>query len=238
MAKSPAKWDVWFVAADQVYRGVPTDVAAGWAQTGRIGPADKLRPAGSGDPWRPAADVPGVGGFLAPPRPAALDDAVPAAAADLDLGPKPRRREAEDDDVDMIPLIDISLVLLVFFMMTTVVSVSSPVALPEMKYVGELTGDTTALVIQVEQRGGGLVYAVRAGPGAPAAGDADLTSTGEMFARLDAQIAARREPPAVRLAGQSDAPTDAVLALGGELDRRQKAGKIRSYTVDVNEAKR
>src|SRR5262249_60641388 len=33
-----------------------------------------------------------------------------------------RRHEEEDDDVDMIPLIDISLVLLIFFMMTAAVS--------------------------------------------------------------------------------------------------------------------
>ena len=55
----------------------------------------------------------------------------------IDLGfESPRIIEGEDEDVDMIPLIDVSLVLLIFFMMTTAVSsgVFSPIPTPEAKH--------------------------------------------------------------------------------------------------------
>src|SRR5262249_20401976 len=50
-ANRPAAFDVWFQAADTVYRGVPYGVVTGWAEQGRLAAADKLRPAGTEDPW-------------------------------------------------------------------------------------------------------------------------------------------------------------------------------------------
>src|SRR5207248_10967091 len=56
--------------------------------------------------------------FLPRVEPFRADDQAEALEpVQLDFGWK-RRREAGDDDVDMIPLIDVSLVLLIFFMLT------------------------------------------------------------------------------------------------------------------------
>ena len=230
--KPPAKWDVWFVAADQVYRGVPTDVAAGWAGAGRLGPNDKLRPAGSSAGWLKPADVPGVGGFLYAPPPTA--GAAAGGWPDLETDPPPRRKEAPDDEVDMIPLIDVSLVLLVFFMITTTVSVTSAVDVPEMKNAGDLSAEGSALVIQVEPGPGGRpVYAVRGVDQTPGADDANLPDPAALFARLDARLGSAADPPAVRIACHQTLPTEAAWAILPGLDKRQKDKRIRGYTGDA-----
>ena len=54
MAKPPKAFDVWFVTANTVYKGVPYNVVADWAQQGRLAP-----PAVARRPPRQA---------LAPPR--------------------------------------------------------------------------------------------------------------------------------------------------------------------------
>ena len=233
--KPPAKWDVWFVAADQVYRGVPTDVAAGWAGQGRLAAADKLRPSGTAEVWRAAADVPGVGGFLY--QVPAAGDGPADAWPDLETDPPPRRQDADDDEVDMIPLIDVSLVLLVFFMLTTTVSTLSAVDVPEMTNVSQISPEGTALVLQVDNGPDGKpVYAVRVGDAPPAPDDANLPTPAALFARLDARLSGSQDPPPVRIACAGKLDGDLAWGLTPELDRRQKAGRIRSYTADVTEA--
>ncbi len=234
MAKQPARWDVWFVAADQVYRGVPTDVAAGWAGAGRLAAGDRMRPAGRAEAWRKVADVPGVGGFLyRPPGGGAAD----AAELDLDAGPPPRRRQADDDEVDMIPLIDISLVLLVFFMMTTVAASMPAVDVPNMKYAQDMTKEASSLTVQIEKRGAAeVVYAVRVGDAAPETADANLPAFAELLARLDAKLSSRTTPPDVRIACQKEVDSAEVWKLQAELDKREKKGMIRSYAPEVTEA--
>ena len=232
MAKS-RDWDVWLVAADQVYKGVPADVVAGWAAQGRLAPTDKLRPAGSDAAWGAAKDAPGVGGFFAPNRPSPLAD---APTADLELGPAPRRREAEDDEVDMIPLIDVSLVLLVFFMLTTVVATTPSVDVPAIKNVTTFSPEANALVIQIEQpTPGALTYAVRPVESVAAPEDANLKTLPELLQRLDAMLAARPTAPAVRIACQGSVPSERFLAVASELEARQRAKRIEAYTADVQE---
>ena len=140
MAKPPKAFDVWFVAANTVYKAVPYNVVADWTQQGRLAPTDMVRPTGTKAAWVAIAEHEFLSDYL--PRPAAAK-AVPAAATAVAAGaavaalpaigetpasgeaaelPEPEpvhihRRGDEDDDVDMIPLIDISMVLLVFFIM-------------------------------------------------------------------------------------------------------------------------
>jgi biopolymer transport protein ExbD len=56
--------------------------------------------------------------------------------------------EAEDDEVDMIPLIDVSLVLLIFFVMTAAVQTGmiSPINTPRVKYLHNLADKDTLWV--------------------------------------------------------------------------------------------
>src|SRR4051812_11118360 len=123
MAKSPRGYDVWLTAANRVYRAVPYDVLTDWLQQGRVVAGDRLRADGAGD-WQHVADVPAFAAFLPRADAAEAGDAAEAyEPVALPVVPR-RRHDDEDDDVDMIPLIDISLVLLIFFMMTATVAVS------------------------------------------------------------------------------------------------------------------
>jgi hypothetical protein len=111
--------DVWFVSAEQVYRGVPFQVAAGWVEQGRLAGTDKVRPTKTSDPWVTVGEHPLLADYLLRPAGVKAVAAGTAAVAPLEP-PEPeglRRANDDDDDVDMIPLIDVSLVLLVFFML-------------------------------------------------------------------------------------------------------------------------
>ena len=46
-AKPPKSFDVWFVAANTVYKAVPYNVVADWTGQGRLSSSDRLRPAGT-----------------------------------------------------------------------------------------------------------------------------------------------------------------------------------------------
>lgn len=127
--------DVWIGEADTVYRDVPYSVVADWLQQGRLLADDRIRPAG-GKNWSTIAKVPAFAAYLPRAEPHASDDEAEALEpVDLGLhwkGPA----ESEDEDVDMIPLIDISLVLLIFFMMTATVSTGAldAIALPQASH--------------------------------------------------------------------------------------------------------
>ncbi|MBX9680204.1 MAG: biopolymer transporter ExbD [Gemmataceae bacterium] len=126
--------DVWIVETNSVYRDVPFTVVADWIQQGRLLLDDRVRLAGQ-DPWRHIAKVSAFAPYLPQPEPLAAEDQA-EALQEVDLGLDwGHRTEEEDEDVDMIPLIDISLVLLIFFMMTATVASSalSPIDTPAAK---------------------------------------------------------------------------------------------------------
>src|SRR5688500_9435789 len=104
-----------------VYREVPFVVVADWLQQGRLLPDDCVRLAGS-KKWHHVSAVSAFKPYLPKVEPQRADDRAEALEP-IELGFDWRRStDEEDEDVDMIPLIDISLVLLIFFMMTASVS--------------------------------------------------------------------------------------------------------------------
>lgn len=136
MAKSPDRvLDVWIVESNAVYTDVPFAVVADWTQQGRLLADDRVRLAGK-TTWHLLSKVPALAPYL--PREEPLE--TPAAAESLgpvELGWSWKRpEESEDEDVDMIPLIDISLVLLIFFMMTATISsgILAPIQTPVTEY--------------------------------------------------------------------------------------------------------
>src|SRR4051794_18972897 len=165
-------FDVWVQASNTIYRKVPFGVVTDWAQQGRLAGTDKLRAAGSADDWGTLADDPILSDFLFQKKPAATKPEQPSpspAAMDVAWIHLP---EDEDDDVDMIPLIDISLVLLIFFMMTAAVSALSPVEVPPMRHADEMSASANALTITIDKRpNGDADYALRVGEKAPAPED-------------------------------------------------------------------
>ena len=235
MAK-PQQYDVWFVTADTVYRGVPYSVVTDWAEQGRLAAGDKVRPAGTEEAWARIADHQLLTDFLYRPRPApSADTAEQLQPVEMEVSG--RKTEDDDDDVDMIPLIDISLVLLIFFMMTTAVAALSPVSVPDMKYASELGEDPDAITIHIDKRAdGGVFFAVRVGSHL-APEDNNLATPEEMFRRLDVRLSEAQRPPEVRIACHRDLERSWVRDTARELDKRKQKEQISSYSAEVNEQK-
>ena len=230
-------FDIWFVAANQVYKAVPYGVATGWAEQGRLGADDKIRPAGVDTAWVRAANHPLIGDFLFVGGPPAVNSGsvTPLEPIELDAG-WGRPKADEDDDVDMIPLIDISLVLLIYFMMTSVISTVSPIEVPEMKHAAQLGKEAGALTVDIDQLGPGeVVYGIRIGNAPAAPEDNNLPSVGALLTRLDARLGDYGEPPEVRIACHKELPSSRVRDVAAELDRRKTAGRIAFYGAEVNE---
>lgn len=124
-------FDVWITDRNLVYRKVPYTVVGNWVTEGRLLEGDRVRLSGT-TTWQRLAENPLLAAYLPKPEPVRIEDKA-EALKDIELDFEPKKAEAEDDDVDMIPLIDISMVLLVFFMMTaqnllTLTPIDSPKA--------------------------------------------------------------------------------------------------------------
>jgi biopolymer transport protein ExbD len=233
---APQQFDVWFVAADTVYRGVPYGVVAGWAEQGRVSADDKLRPAGSAEAWVRVGDHPRVADFLYRRPAGPVGPAEQLQPVEMDLGP---HREVDDEDVDMIPLIDISLVLLIFFMMTTAVAALSPVDVPDLAYVSQPSNEKDAISIHIDKRSSGDVFfALRIGDKQPAPEDNNLATPEELLRRLDARLAEAQRPPEVRIACNRDLERGWLRDIARELDKRKQKDQIASYFAEVNEQKK
>src|SRR4051794_33665474 len=121
MAANERLLDVWLIDLNEVYSAVPFTVVADWLQQGRLLADDKVRLVGK-QKWHPLSAVPAFAPYLPREEPLSPGDragALEPVELGLDWG---RAHEEEDEDVDMIPLIAISLVLLIFFMMTASIS--------------------------------------------------------------------------------------------------------------------
>lgn len=232
--------DVWFVSAEQVYRGVPFQVAAGWVEQGRVSAADKVRPTKTNDPWVAIAAHSLLSDYL-PLKAGEKPASSSAAGAPVDA-PEPesyRKVEPEDDDVDMIPLIDVSLVLLVFFIMTAVAaSNDSPVKLAEAHKGMEIHEDDPAVItIQMDLRDSGeAFYAIRVGNQRtikPA--DNNLLTLTEVKARFDSLLSQFTTPPEVRIACHQKVKQVRVRELLSEIDPYKRSGKITDWRAEVNE---
>jgi biopolymer transport protein ExbD len=132
MAEKRRELDVWLLQANTVYRKVPYTVVTDWVQEGRLLAEDKVRAAG-GDKWHEIGKVPSLAAFLPRAEPFRVEDKAEALEpVEVGFDWKKGHGGDEEEDVDMIPLIDISLVLLIFFMMTAAVSsgLFSPINTP------------------------------------------------------------------------------------------------------------
>lgn len=132
-ADTPRFFNVWLVQPNTVYRGVPFSVVCDWIQEGRLLGRDCVRTPGA-PAWEYLDAHPlfqpyfGLGGL-----PTAQDAAEALEPIEIDFAAA-KKPEEEDEDVDMIPLIDISMVLLVFFMMTAQnLITAAPFKIPAVK---------------------------------------------------------------------------------------------------------
>jgi biopolymer transport protein ExbD len=127
--------DVWIVETNTAYRSVPFETVANWLQQGRLLGEDRVRPAGTQD-WFQIDSIRALTPYVPKLEPQRVED--PAEALEPVEAEFSWRRpsDLEEDDPDMIPLIDVTLVLLIFFMMTAAVQsgVFGPIDTPPAQH--------------------------------------------------------------------------------------------------------
>jgi biopolymer transport protein ExbD len=120
MAENRRLLDVWIVETNAAYKAVPFETVANWLQQGRLLGEDRVRPAGT-PTWFRIDAISALTPYLPQAEPQRVEDQAEALEAVEAEFSWRRSGSDEDDDPDMIPLIDISLVLLIFFMMTAAI---------------------------------------------------------------------------------------------------------------------
>jgi biopolymer transport protein ExbD len=120
MAEKRRFLDVWIIESNTVYREVPFMVVTDWVQQGRLLGEDRVRPSGTAE-WYPIGGMPSLAAYMPKVQEHRAEDQAEALEpVEMDFAWR-RRPDDEEMDVDMIPLIDVSLVLLIFFLMTTAI---------------------------------------------------------------------------------------------------------------------
>lgn len=104
-------YDVWIIKANQVIREIPATTILQWIGERRLISRDKIRPAGTAE-WFEVGLHPSLGNN--PVQKVNIESEDFEYPSQL-FG----KYQIVDDDIDMIPLIDVSLVLLVYFLMST-----------------------------------------------------------------------------------------------------------------------
>lgn len=149
MAETARAFNVWIVQSNMVYRAVPYSVVCDWIQEGRLTGKDCVRTADEKN-WKYISDHELFRAYLDMPAatPGAEDDADALADIEMDFVVK-KAEEEGDEDPDMIPLIDISMVLLVFFMMTAQdLMTQSPVDSPKAGFTN-ITDNKSAVMVNI-----------------------------------------------------------------------------------------
>jgi biopolymer transport protein ExbD len=222
--------DVWIVESNTVYREVPFTVVSDWIQQARLLAYDMIRPSGTAD-WFKVGSSPEFAAYLPRTEPFRAEDQAEALEpVQIDFAWK-AKPDDDEDDVDMIPLIDISLVLLIFFMMTSSVAVAAMRGdVPEVQY-SELLGDPKMIWIGVERNNRGQpVYSIGQGETGAAKQDRELTQA-QVLEKLDARL--QNEQLDVRIIADKALPRKVVKDLTVELSRRQTFGERRPGVVKI-----
>jgi biopolymer transport protein ExbD len=246
MADKQRFLDVWIVEANTVYKEVPYMVVVNWIQEGRLLEDDQVRSAGTKE-WKRIADIPGLAVYFPKAEPLrATDQAEALEPVQLDFAWK-KAPPDEDEDVDMIPLIDVSLVLLIFFMITASGGgAANPIQTPKAENAS--IGNTTGIGIGIDfaADGKGVVYSLgRDGKQSADADDRNIPSVQQMLVRLDEMLpkkeGGQRIDPARKIPvtiNANEAIEDGtVMDLLKELSRPERRDKILSKHTGVREKK-
>jgi len=186
MAEKRRFLDVWIVESNTVYREVPYTVVVDWIQQGRLLEDDMLRWSGQAQ-WFRLGSTPAFSAYMPRPEPHRAEDQAEALeSVHGDFSWKPRHDD-EDDDCDMIPLIDVSLVLLIFFIMTgSTVALASNIKTPEAVN-GDLVNRPEMIWIGIDKEPDGKpVYSLGIGEKPPTSpDDKEIKSLSGLLTRLD-----------------------------------------------------
>jgi biopolymer transport protein ExbD len=251
MGAAGETFDVWLVQSNTVYRGVPFTVVTDWAQQGRLLDDDQVRTTGA-EGWLPIREHSSLQAYLPPLTPYGVqglpeekntteekepteDMAQALEPIQLDIPWKRHGDEENDDDVDMIPLIDVSLVLLIFFMMTaTVAGAGGLIRIPKASYGSDLTSDPKMLWIGVDLRADNEpFYSVGQGSQLPDEQDRDLGFDG-MMRRVEETVRAEGGLD-VRIKAHEETPVGVINRVRAALEPMRKSGRIHSLKDEVRE---
>ncbi len=224
--------DVWVLETNAVYRQVPFTVVTDWVQQGRLLGEDRLRLSGT-EKWLRVADVSAFAAYLPRPEPFRVEDQAEALEpVRVDFSWRHRPAD-EDDDVDMIPLIDISLVLLIFFMMTAAVGgAGTLIDTPPAQYK-LLTVEPETVWVGIDKTpDGGARYSL--GKGDAKEGDA-FESRQAMLGGLQGLLQRESGPVSVRIRANRTLPYTVVSDTVMELEKLKAQGKVTRVLAEVSE---
>jgi biopolymer transport protein ExbD len=237
MADKRRLLDVWIVDTKTVYREVPYSVVTDWVQQGRLLESDRLRASGTQE-WKALVDLPDFAVYLPKSEPYRAEDKAEALEpVEVDFSWKHPATE-EEGDPDMIPLIDVSLVLLLFFMMTaSVATAAALVNTPEAQY-GTQVGDPQMYAINITPAVDGTpLYALSQGDQTPSKekNEMELTEAG-VLQLLDQRLQAEPGRIAdVQVKADRSLPYEVVKKMITALDVRRGRGMLRKAYAGVSE---
>lgn len=233
MAEKRRFLDVWIIESNTVYREVPFETVTDWVQQGRLLADDMLRWSGKAD-WFKVGSTPLFAAYMPQSQPYQVDDQAEALeVGHMDFGWK-QRPDEDEGDVDMIPLIDVSLVLLIFFMMTTTGAALSLIKTPPAEF-GWVTSDPELLWVGISQADDGTPeYSLGVAEKEADRQDEHLSER-EMLRRFDARLAEAKGPARVNIRADENLPSGIVRDLTVELEKRR--ARIERKFVAVSEPK-
>jgi biopolymer transport protein ExbD len=230
--------DVWIIESNTVYREVPFAVVADWVQQGRLLEDDKLRPSGTAE-WFRVGGSPDFKPYLPRPEPYRVDDQAEALEpVELEFRWK-KRHDDDDDDVDMIPLIDVSLVLLIFFMLTASgAGIAAFVPTPPAEY-GALSSNREEVQLNINLEGEGderqPVYSLSVGNKSLDEKDNNLQTKEQLLARLQEYLDRTPDRVEVTINAHPDVKSGRVRELTAALESEPFRGRILQKYIGVSE---
>lgn len=230
MSKERRFLDVWIVESNTVYREVPFSVVSDWVQQGRLLENDKLRRAGTAE-WFAVGGSPDFAPYLPRSEPDRVEDTAEALEpVELDFRWK-RPAPDDDDDVDMIPLIDVSLVLLIFFMLTTsAAGLAAFVPTPQAEY-GDVSANSEEAQLNINLEGEGEnrrpVFSFSVGKKfLDKDKDSNLATMDEMLSRLQEYLNSQRSRVEVTINAHPDVKSGLVRDLTARLSSEPFRSRI------------
>jgi len=234
MAEKRRFLDVWIVESNTVYREVPFQVVTDWVQQGRLLEDDMLRPSGTAE-WFKVGGSPDFAPYLPRTEPDRVEDQAEALEpVELDFRWK-KRHDDEDDDVDMIPLIDVSLVLLIFFMLTASgVGAAAFIPTPAAEF-GAISLNPEEVQLNVNLEDDKPVYSLSVGNKIPSDKDANLGTMNELLARLQEHLDKNPGRVEVTINAHPDVKSGLVRDLTARLESQPFRGRILQKFIGVSE---
>lgn len=238
MSKERRFFDVWIIETNTVYREVPFPVVSDWVQQGRLLENDRLRRSGTAE-WFAVGSSPDFVPYLPRPEPDRVEDTAEALEpVELDFRWK-KAPPDDDDDVDMIPLIDVSLVLLIFFMLTaSSAGLAAFVQTPQADY-GAISPNTEEVQLNINLEGQGderkPVFSFSVGNKYLDPKDSNLPTMDEMLSRLQDHVEKLPNRVEVTINAHSDVKSGLVRDLTARLESEPFRSRIIQKFIGVSE---